>query len=194
MVKRSVGVRRSRGRPKKNQTIPVKLGTKILTCSTCNEVDVKVDADTSTVTCATCTQKLAGAPAAPKAPLSVEERELRAARKAEKIAKKAAKQAGIEYKLSKDLGLTRGWWFKKLFKTSIDKHGKPCETQYFSLGKSITKEEYERLEKELATAKSAKKSAERHWGKGWHLKKHFVAPDGSVWSKGKMVTPAPEGK
>jgi hypothetical protein len=34
----------------------------------------------------------------------------------------------------------------------------------------------------LATV--VKKSA--GWGRGWHLKKHFVAPDGSVYANGKL--------
>lgn len=33
----------------------------------------------------------------------------------------------------------------------------------------------------------AKKTSDTGWGRGWHLKKHFVAPDGVTYSFGKPV-------
>lgn len=149
-VKRGFG--RQRGRTKQ---VIRKVGSKMFACSCGNEV--KVDADVTSVTCGTCVQKLVPAPAKPKAPKSPEEKALKVARKLERARLREAKRSKIAVVPSgKDLGYTRGWWFKKVFKTAIDEHGQPQKTKFYSLGKEITEAQYDKLSKQFEAEAAAR--------------------------------------
>ena len=146
----------------------------------CGE-EVYTDTSVCKVICGTCVQKLVAPPPAPKQPLTAEEKMLRAQRKAERKALKEAKAAGKPLPKRKDLGFTQGWHRRTLFKTEVD--GK---AQYFVRGQSVSKKEYDKVAKEQK-AKKATAAAKPKFGRGWHFKKRFVSPDGTVYSYGKKV-------
>lgn len=161
--------------------------TEIAVCLTCGLNEEPVNAGNKLVMCSPCIQKQVAPPPAPKAPLTPEEKELRVARKLERAKRKVAKEQGVVI-APKDLGFIKGWHRRKLFKTEISEQGKQIEVRYFSLGKEITQKEYDALATEELNRELSKVKATAGWGRGWHLKAEFVAPDGTVYKKGKKVS------
>lgn len=168
------------------QEVAQKRGTKVAVCESCGQNEARVEADNKLVWCSECVQRHVAPPPAPKPPLTQAERELRAARKLERVKRKAAKEQGLII-APKDLGFVRGWHRRKLFKTEIGEHGEKITVRYFSYGKEITAEEYDKIAKDSLSHELNKTAPTSGWGRGWHLKKHFVAPDGTVWSHGKKI-------
>ena len=60
---------------------------------------------------------------------------------------------------------------------------------YFSKGESITAAEYRKIKKGL-DKESANKKATSGFGRGWHFKDVFIAPNGDKYEKGRLVTKA----
>ena len=75
----------------------------------------------------------------------------------------------------------KGWHRRKHFKIKIGD-----KTYYFSKGQPLTRNEFN-SSKRKAKAVQAKATPHSGFGRGWHLKKEFVAPDGTVFSYGKEV-------
>jgi len=89
---------------------------------------------------------------------------------------KAEADKAVTKAAKKQNAMPRGWHLKKLF----EKNGK-----FYSFGKEITKAAYDKI-----AAAIVNKPKPKNWGQGWHFKKHFVAPDGSIWKRGKCVKKA----
>lgn len=168
-------------------------------CEACGLNSERVANGMKLAMCSPCIQKQAAPPKAPLPKLTSEQKALKAERKLQRVAQKAmavelktARKAGRKPKIKqlvapKDLGFTRGWHWKKLFKTEIGADAQKQPARYFTLGKEISQSQYEKLLKETVNAVMAKVKPTAGFGRGWHLKKKFVAPDGTVYHKGKKV-------
>lgn len=140
-----------------------------------------VDGDVVGFTCGSCVALTVAAPEQPKPALTYAEKQERKAARAERKKVRDAAKVNRE-----SLGLGRGWHKRILFKT--EKDGKQL---YFSRGKKITAAKYKALEKKVAKTAKAK-DAKPSFGRGWHFKKTFVGPDGSVYESGKLLHPGLE--
>lgn len=168
-------------------------------CETCGINKEMVANGMQLAMCSPCIQKQVAPPKAPAPKLTAEQKALKAERKLQRVALKAtdaefkaARKAGRKPKIKqlvapKDLGFSRGWHWKKLFKTEIGEDAQKQPVRYFTLGKEISQSQYEKLLKETANAVMAKVKPTAGFGRGWHLKKKFIAPDGTVYHKGKKV-------
>lgn len=149
-------IRRGFGRVRGRVKQTTRTGSKMLACKEGCGNEVRVDSNTEAVTCGICVQKLVPAPVKPKAGLTAEEKALRIERKLERARLREAKRSKIVVKpTGKDLGYTRGWWFKKVFKTAIDEHGQPMKTKFYSLGKEISEAQYTKLSKQFEAEAAA---------------------------------------
>lgn len=161
-------------------------GNKWLGCSECGE-DEWVAKDTATVICGYCVQKKIVPPDKPKVVVTTEEKRLRAERKLERIRLREAKKLGKKVEERTDLGFKRGWKMRRLFKVEVD-----GVMKYYNFGKEVSKTEGEKLSREL-------RSKERHLEekkanarpRGWHFMKEYVAPDGTMYVRGKPVSKKP---
>jgi len=159
----------------------LKLKTHWLDCIQCGLHGADVEGDVTAFTCGTCVQKVVAAPDL-KAPLTDEQKIAKKARKEAREARAEAVAAGDVVETPK-FAFGRGWHRKIVFSAEVE--GK---TRYFSLGKEIKKGEHTKLKKEQK--KKAKKTAPKKtkgFGRGWHLKAHFVAPNGDVYEKGVKI-------
>ena len=75
----------------------------------------------------------------------------------------------------------KGWHRRKHFKIKVGK-----KTYYFASGRPVSRKEFTESKK-LAKREIAKSAPHSGYGRGWHLKKEFIAPDGTVFSYGKEV-------
>jgi len=114
-----------------------------------------------------------------------EEKEARNARRKEREERKAAIADGtyVAPKTRKDLGFGRGWHKKMTFKT-----GANGSTEYYTRGVKITKKEYDTINREQK--KAVKEKKKNSFGRGWHFKAVFIAPNGDRYEKGKLVKKA----
>jgi len=147
-----------------------------LDCIECGVNGSDVEGDVTKFTCGNCVQK-AAAPPDLKAPLTDEQKAQKKAKKVAKAEKARALAAGEVVETPK-FSFGRGWHRKIVFSAEVN--GK---TRYFSLGKEIKKAEFTKLKK---AQKKTKKAAPKKWGRGWHLKVRFVAPNGDVYKRGKL--------
>jgi hypothetical protein len=158
-----------------------KRGNKWMLCSRgCGEEEL-VDSDVKSFICGRCVQTMVPPPEKPKTRLSDEEKKLRAERKLERARKREAKKNGIKLPDRTDLGFTRGWHLKKLFKVEVD--GK---MEYYARGQKITKAEAKKIEGDLENGKKVKKQNGKP--RGWHFMKEFIDSDGNVYHRGKLVS------
>ena len=174
--------RRGRKPSKKTLKAQIRLKTqrKWLDCS-CGRDGAWVDGDIDSLTCSYCVQEQVAPPPPAKKALTPEEKVLKIERKKAREAKKAAIARGeVPPPTPKDLGFCRGWHRKQLFEITLEN-----KTRYFSFGKEVTKAEFAKIRKSRVQKDEAKKKATSGWGRGWHLKKSFKAPDGTVYCFGK---------
>lgn len=76
--------------------------------------------------------------------------------------------------------LPRGWHRRKLFEITV-----AGQTYHYAEGVEITLKEYKALSK--APGRTNANASHLGFGRGWHLKKSFVAPNGDKYSYGKKV-------
>lgn len=155
-----------------------------LVCKKCEVNGSYCDAGTLSLICARCVVRMVPFPIL-KPRETTEEKSARLARKVDRETRKAAIADGtyVEPKSRKDMGFGRGWHKKMLFKT-----GTNGTTEYFTRGEKITKKEYTRLNREQKN--TAKEKTKTSFGRGWHFKAVFIAPNGDRYEKGKLVEKA----
>ncbi len=139
--------------------------THLLDCSVCAVESGIVPGDVVKFTCDRCTQQTVPGPV---------------------LAEKQTKK-----KLKYDFG--RGWWRKILFTAMVE-----GEKAWFSRGERITEAEYLKVEAEQNAPDDTPKRGRGRprkngnvprkvrvgFGRGWHLKKDFTAPDGTKYKFG----------
>ena len=148
----------------------------------------EVDGDVIGWTCTRCVGKETPWPVA-KQPPTVEEKKAKAERKAARRAKKEAIAAGTYVEPEKSAksvtsGFGRGWHRCIVF-SHLGEDGKEA---FYSRGKKITKAQFTKLVEEHADKHVLKPTAE--FGRGWHFRKVFVAPNGDVYNMGKLAMKA----
>jgi len=157
----------------------LKLKTHWLDCASCGLHGAEVDGDVTRFTCGTCVQKVVAAPAL-KAPPTDEQKIAKKARKEAREARRVAIAAGGVVEPPK-FKFGRGWHRKIVFSAEV-----AGKTLYFSLGKEVKKAEFTKFKKaQKSKVKNVKKP--NKFGRGWHLKAKFVAPNGDVYKKGVLV-------
>ena len=154
-----------------------------ITCKKCGVAEQYCETNVNWFICGTCVQHMIPGPALTKT-LSPEEKEQRKLRREEREARQAAIDRGETPPPKKDIGFGRGWHKKLIYK--LKKDGK---TLYFSKGEPITAAEYRKIKKGL-DKESADKKATSGFGRGWHFKDVFIAPNGDKYEKGKLVSKA----
>ncbi len=156
-----------------------------LDCQECGVESAEVDGDVTAFTCALCVSAAIPWPK-PKQPETDDEKRTRLERKAARLAKKEAMVAGTYVEPTKpgSLGFGRGWHRCVIF-SQLDEDGKQV---YYSRGKKITKAQFTKLVREHAKKHAPKPTAE--FGRGWHFRKLFVAPNGDVYTMGKLAKKA----
>ncbi len=181
---------KKRGRKPSKKTVKARSKEKTrshwLDCSTedCLE-GAMCDGDVVVYTCGLCVCK--DVPwQLPKPPKTDEEKAAARDRKVAREAKKKAIADGtfVAPEKSKKTGFGRGWHRCLIF-SNTDEDGK---TEYFSKGKKITKARFTKLVKQHAAKGDAKPT--ESFGRGWHFKKNFVAPNGDVYECGKLTKKA----
>lgn len=155
-----------------------------LDCQECGLESREVDGNVTTFTCWKCTCSLVAWPAG-KQPETADEKQARLERKAARVAKKEAIAAGtyVEPEKPGSLGFGRGWHRCVIFSAEVD--GKEV---YYTKGVKITKAQFTKLVAQHAEKHAVKPTAE--FGRGWHFRKNFVAPNGDVYSMGKLASKA----
>ena len=154
-----------------------------LDCKKCEVNGSWCDAGTRSLICTRCVVVMVPFPVL-KPLMTPEEKSARAARSAERKVRKEAIARGEKMAPSrKDLGFGRGWHKKVLFQT-----GANGATEYYTRGEKITKKEYNRINREQK--KSVKEKKKNSFGRGWHFKAVFIAPNGDRYEKGKLVKKA----
>lgn len=148
----------------------------------------EVDGDVIGWTCALCVGKEIPWPVA-KQPLTTEEKKAKVERKAARLAKKEAIAAGTYVEPEKSAksvtsGFGRGWHRCIVF-SHLGEDGKEA---FYSRGKKITKAQFTKLVGEHADKHAPKPTAE--FGRGWHFRNVFVAPNGDVYNMGTLATKA----
>jgi len=156
-----------------------------LDCQECGLEGAEVDGDVTAYTCWKCVCSAIPWPVA-KQPESADEKTARLERKAARLAKKEAIAKGTYVEPTKpgSLGFGRGWHRCVIF-SQLDEDGKQV---YYSRGKKITKAQFTKLVREHAKKHAPKPTAE--FGRGWHFRKLFVAPNGDVYTMGKLAKKA----
>ena len=150
-----------------------------LDCQECETESAEVDGDVVAFTCALCMCKQIPWPTA-KQPPTAEEKQARAERKQARLERKEAIARGEAPPVKEDLGFGRGWHRRLLFTSEVD-----GEMRYYSKGKSVTKAQYTKIERAQAKQAKAKLAGQSGFGRGWHFKKNFIAPNGDVYNMGK---------
>ena len=155
-----------------------------LTCRKCEVAEKQCEAGITAFTCARCVVVMVPFPVLKPLP-TPEEKAARTARRQEREDRKAAIADGsyVPPKSRKDLGFGRGWHKKVLFST-----GTNGTTEYFTRGEKITKKEYDRINREQK--KMVKEKKKNSFGRGWHFRAVFIAPNGDEYSRGKLVKKA----
>ena len=153
-----------------------------MVCRKCEMSEQLGDPGVTAFTCARCVVRMVPFPVLPKR-LTVEEKANRTARRDERRKRKEAEARGESPPTRQDLGFGRGWHKKVLFQT-----GTNGATEYYTRGEQITKKEYDRLNRQ--TKKAAKAKKKNSFGRGWHFKAEFIAPNGDRYEKGKLVEKA----
>lgn len=152
-----------------------------LDCVECEIDGAQVDGDVTSFICSTCVAGQVAPPEMPKPALTPEEKEARAARKTARKERKDAIARGEVPEGPVDLGFGRGWHRKILFKAEV-----AGKTKYYSRGKEVTASKYKNLSKAEANRQESKVKVTAGFGRGWHFKDRFVAPNGDVYNKGKL--------
>lgn len=152
-----------------------------LDCAECELDGAEVDGDVTRFICSTCVARQVAPPEAPKQALTPEEKEARAERKAARKERKDAIARGETPPGPVDLGFGRGWHRKILFKAEV-----AGKTKHYSRGKEITSSKYKAIAKAEAKRQKSKVKSTAGFGRGWHFKDKFVAPNGDVYKKGKL--------
>lgn len=155
--------RRRRGRPPKKKKIEER-GYHIIDCRECGR-SAELPKSAVKYTCSFCVTDMMPHPPTPVRKQTVKSK-LAALQKADD------KAAGPI-----DAIMPRGWHRRKLFEITV-----AGKKYYYSKGKEIKASEYKALLKEAEPSKS-----HSGFGRGWHLKKVFVAPNGDKYSYGKKV-------
>ncbi len=173
---------KKRGRKPTKRTVEAKTAIQRqkhwLDCDECGLDGAEVEGDVSRFICARCVQRIAEPPDLPKRQTK-EEKQAAVARKAEKAALKLAELKGETSPTKLNFG--RGWHRRILFKAEVE--GK---TRYYSKGKEITAAKYKKMDKEQkGQVKPVKTTV--GFGRGWHFKDVFMAPNGDRYEKGKLV-------
>lgn len=184
---------KTRGRKPSKKTLAIRSARSKqrhwLDCAECGIDGAQVDGDVTRFVCSTCVAKTAGPPEAPKQALTPEEKLARAARKTARKERKDAIARGETPQGPVDLGFGRGWHRKILFKAEV-----AGNTKHYSRGKEITAAKYKNIAKAEAKRQQSKVKVTAGFGRGWHFKDRFVAPNGDVYKKGKLHRPAKKGK
>ncbi|KKK76358.1 hypothetical protein LCGC14_2864460 [marine sediment metagenome] len=156
-----------------------------LDCQECGLESREVDGDVTAFTCWKCVSAAVPWPVA-KQPETAEEKTARLERKAARLAKKEAIAAGtfVEPVKPGSLGFGRGWHRCVIF-SHLGEDGKQV---YYSRGKKITKVQFTKLVREHAKKHAPKPTSE--FGRGWHFRKVFVAPNGDIYNLGKLAEKA----
>jgi len=181
---------KKRGRKPKKSTVKARDAKKMdrhwLDCQNCGLEGAEVDGDVTAFTCGRCAQIGVAAPILPKI-ITSEEKVARKERKEARMARKAAIARGevVEKTTKNVLGFGRGWHRKMLFEVEVE--GK---TRYFTMGKELSKKEFDKLSKTLQSKKDQGMKPTAGWGRGWHLKDTFVSPTGDYFESGSLITPA----
>jgi hypothetical protein len=155
-----------------------------LTCQECELEEGEVDGNVIAFTCYKCVCNAIPWPVH-KQPETPEEKSARLERKATRLAKKEAIADGTWVEPTKAVGSSfgRGWHRCVLFNAEVD--GKEV---YYSRGKKISKAKFTKLVREHATKHAPTPTAE--FGRGWHFRKVFVAPNGDMYTLGKLAMKA----
>lgn len=152
-------------------------GTHTLACRECGEEEV-MPRSAVKFTCSSCVIKVTPGPEniKPKNEVKAKIRQLKKVR--QKKISNALLAGKQKPKIKKPPEFPRGWHRRKLFEITV-----AGETHYYTMGQEITAEEFASLRDD------PENSDDKHagYGRGWHLKKHFVAPDGTVYEYGKEV-------
>jgi hypothetical protein len=157
-------------KPGKNQANKKLSGVTDMACRECGGDVYTIPADVKSVLCSICL--------AQKIPAPKEKKTFNPAKRAIRKAKVQAESAGDVEKLP---NLPKGWHRRKFFKIKIvDKW------YYFVKGNTVTRADFFLAKKEQDTAKQIV-APHSGYGRGWHLKKRFVAPDGKIFEYGKEV-------
>ena len=151
-----------------------------LTCRKCEIVERECESGVISFICARCAVVMVPFPVL-KPQMTEEEKSARRARANERRLRKEATARGEKVAPSrKDLGFGRGWHKKILFKTGIN-----GSTEYYTKGEKITKKEYDTINREQK--KAVKEKKKNSFGRGWHFKAVFIAPNGDRYEKGKLA-------
>ncbi len=152
-----------------------------LTCRKCEIAERECESSVTSFICARCVVVMVPFPVL-KPQMTEEEKSARRARAEERRLRKEAIARGEKVAPSrKDLGFGRGWHKKVLFKT-----GTNGKTEYYTKGEQITKKEYDTINREQK--KAVKEKKKNSFGRGWHFKAVFIAPNGDRYEKGHLVT------
>lgn len=179
MANKKAPKRLKRRRPSKKLVQKEKRGTHYLECKVCGDEQL-MPASASGFTCSDCVTKMMPSPKLPK-PETGLRADLKKARRARRKKIRDAELAGKKPpKIAKVPKLPRGWHRRKLFEITVS--GK---TRYYTEGKEVSQKEYEQIRDDPDGPGG--ENNHTGYGRGWHLKKKFVAPDGTVYSYGKKV-------
>ena len=153
-----------------------------LTCRKCEIAERECESSVTSFICARCVVVMVPFPVL-KPLTTPEEKVARTARRNEREERKAAIADGtyVAPKTRKDLGFGRGWHKKMTFKTGVN-----GSTEYYTRGEKITKKEYDTINREQK--KAVKEKKKNSFGRGWHFKAVFIAPNGDRYEKGHLVT------
>lgn len=182
----TIGKRRGRKPGKKafEQQAVARANRHWLDCQDCGLESAEVDGDVVAFTCALCICKQIPWPVA-KQPATAEEKQARAERKQARLERKEAIARGEAPPAKIDLGFGRGWHRRLLFSAEID-----GEMRYYSKGKPVTKAQYTKIERAQVKQAKAKLAGQSGFGRGWHFKLKFIAPNGDIYNMGKLAKKA----
>lgn len=179
----ALGTKRGRKPSKRTAAARTELQRKRhwLDCAECELDGAEVDGDVTRFICSTCVAGQVAPPEAPKQALTPEEKVARAERKTARKERKDAIARGEIPTGPVDLGFGRGWHRKILFTAEV-----AGKTKHYSRGKEITAAKYKNIAKAEAKRTQSKVKVTAGFGRGWHFKDKFVAPNGDVYKKGKL--------
>ena len=168
--------RRGRGRPRKTP-LKVERGYHFLCCRVCG-AEREIPRSAKAYTCSDCVTKMMPPPESTKQKQGIYAKIAEAKGAQQRKTSDALSKGKKPPRHKKISELPRGWHRRSFFEIKV--LGK---TYYYAEGKEITQKEYDKI-KDGASASSAKAS-HLGFGRGWHLRKLFVAPNGDKYSYGK---------
>lgn len=131
---------------------------------------VYAPSDTKTILCWRCL--------AMRVPPPVEKKESNTAKSKLRAIRNAATTSGEITELPE---FPKGWHRRKHFKIKVGK-----KTYYYVRGGEVKRADY-LLEKRKQDTHVRKQGAHSGYGRGWHLRRRFDAPDGKTFAYGKEV-------